>query len=92
MPLSSCRELNTNTACWPLVARPQEYCDRGTLSSLVGKVPMDPADDLQMLRLLLLLQDAARGLQALHSKSVVHGDLVSAWSGGAGHVHTALAC
>jgi hypothetical protein len=40
---------------------------------------MDPADDQQMLRLLLLLQDAARGLQALHSKSVVHGDLVSGW-------------
>lgn len=30
-----------------------------------------------MLRRLLLLQDAARGLKVLHSMNVVHGDLVS---------------
>jgi hypothetical protein len=29
-----------------------------------------------MLERLLLLQDVARGLQELHSRSVVHGDLV----------------
>jgi len=29
-----------------------------------------------MLRRLLLLQDAARGLKVLHSMNVVHGDLV----------------
>jgi tRNA A-37 threonylcarbamoyl transferase component Bud32 len=32
----------------------------------------------QMLERLLLLQDAAQGLAALHAKKVVHGDLVSA--------------
>lgn len=31
----------------------------------------------RMLRRLLLLQDAARGLKVLHSMNVVHGDLVS---------------
>jgi hypothetical protein len=34
----------------------------------------DPSDDEQMMQLLVLLQDAARGIAALHSKSVVHGD------------------
>jgi hypothetical protein len=34
----------------------------------------DPCDEQHMLQLLVLLQDAARGIAALHSKSVVHGD------------------
>jgi hypothetical protein len=34
----------------------------------------DPSDNEQMMQLLVLLQDAARGIAALHSKSVVHGD------------------
>ena len=76
--MTACKPSFRSCHCCICVAL-QEYCDHGTLSSLVGKLPMDPADDQQMLRLLLLLQDAARGLQALHSKSVVHGDLVSGW-------------
>uniref|UniRef100_A0A383WBA4 Protein kinase domain-containing protein n=1 Tax=Tetradesmus obliquus TaxID=3088 RepID=A0A383WBA4_TETOB len=53
----------------------QEFCDCGTLSSWVGNTLMDPADTQQVLHLLLLLQDAARGVHHLHSKSIVHGDL-----------------
>jgi hypothetical protein len=34
----------------------------------------DPLDNEQMMQLLVLLMDAARGIAALHSKSVVHGD------------------
>jgi len=51
-----------------------EYCDLGTLTSFTSKVLSDPSDDEQMVQLLVLLQDAARGIAALHSNSVVHGD------------------
>lgn len=34
----------------------QEYCDCGTLSSWVGNTLVDPADNEQVLQLLLLLQ------------------------------------
>lgn len=51
-----------------------EYCDLGTLTNYASKVLTDPSDEHQMVQLLVLLQDAARGIAALHSKSVVHGD------------------
>lgn len=55
----------------------QEYCDCGTLSSLLCKwqAPADSAE--RLVRLLVLLQDTARGLEELHQANVVHGDLVS---------------
>lgn len=51
-----------------------EFCDLGTFTSYASKVLTDPCEEQQMLQLLVLLQDAARGIAALHSKSVVHGD------------------
>jgi hypothetical protein len=51
-----------------------EFCDLGTFTSYASKVLKDPSDNEQMMQLLVLLMDAARGIAALHSKSVVHGD------------------
>lgn len=56
-----------------------EFCDLGTFTSYASKVLTDPCDEQQMLQLLVLLQDAARGIAALHSSSVVHGD--GEWAG-----------
>jgi hypothetical protein len=62
----------------------QEYCDLGTLHHVVRLIheadsprPGQLLSAEAKLRLLLLLQDAARGLQALHAQHTVHGDLVS---------------
>lgn len=55
----------------------QEYCDLGTLSNIVSEWSPGEGDEEQMILRLVLLQDTAKGLQALHSKNVVHGDLVS---------------
>jgi tRNA A-37 threonylcarbamoyl transferase component Bud32 len=56
----------------------QEYCDCGTLDQIASEwIPEDECEE-QMLERLLLLQDAAQGLAALHVKKVVHGDLVRA--------------
>jgi hypothetical protein len=59
--------------CWCLLSAAcccllhlQEYCDCGTLSSWVGNTLMDPADNEQVLQLLLLLQ--VRGM-VRHSPS-----------------------
>jgi serine/threonine protein kinase len=60
-----------------------EYCDYGTLAEAVVKLRKQQQDnkpraDQDLLAPFLpLLQDAARGLQAIHSRNVVHGDLVS---------------
>lgn len=51
-----------------------EFCDLGTFTSYASKVLTDPCDEQQMLQLLVLLKDAARGIAALHSNSIVHGD------------------
>jgi hypothetical protein len=55
----------------------QEFCDQGTLANLAATkwLPEQEGDE-QMLRRLVLLRDAACGLQALHAACVVHGDLV----------------
>lgn len=44
---------------------------------MVSEWHMADESDERMLKRLLLLQDAARGLKVLHSLNVVHGDLVS---------------
>lgn len=53
-----------------------EYCDSGTLNSVVSRWQAPPDSDERLIRLLVLLQDAAHGLQELHKANVVHGDLV----------------
>lgn len=55
----------------------QEYCDCGTLAAIASEWRHEPESDQKMLERLALLQDCARGLQELHSRNVVHGDLVS---------------
>lgn len=56
----------------------QEYCDCGTLASIAANYwSRDTEGDMQMLQRLLLLQDVASGLQFLHSRHVIHSDLVS---------------
>lgn len=55
----------------------QEFCDLGTLSNIASDWSLEHENDDQMMRRLILLHDAAKGLQALHAKNVVHGDLVS---------------
>eukprot|EP00878_Enallax_costatus_P018455 GHUV01019427.1.p1 GENE.GHUV01019427.1~~GHUV01019427.1.p1 ORF type:complete len:578 (+),score=131.42 GHUV01019427.1:188-1921(+) len=54
----------------------QEYCDLGTLGGVAAHnwSPLQE-DDQQMLQRLLLLQDTAMGLAALHAEATVHGDL-----------------
>ncbi|WIA11661.1 hypothetical protein OEZ85_011762 [Tetradesmus obliquus] len=53
-----------------------EFCDQGTLANLAATKWLPELEgDEQMLRRLLLLRDAVRGLQALHAACVVHGDL-----------------
>jgi hypothetical protein len=54
----------------------QEYCDVGTLDSVVSSWEGEGENDALMLQLLLLLKDVASGLQVLHASNVVHGDLV----------------
>jgi hypothetical protein len=58
----------------PNTLLPTEYCDLGTLTSYASKTLTDPSDEEQLMQMLVLLQDAARGIAALHSKFVVHGD------------------
>lgn len=57
-----------------------EYCDKGCVSHYLGQwpAPCEVAGDASsLLRVLQVLRDAAQGLQELHTKKVVHGDLVS---------------
>jgi serine/threonine protein kinase len=64
-----------------------EFCDCGTLAhtvaTLMSRQPQSSqqqqqqADHVMPLQVLLLLQDVARGLKAIHSRNIVHGDLVS---------------
>jgi serine/threonine protein kinase len=54
----------------------QEYCDVGTLDSVVSGWEGEAESDSRMLQRLLLLKDVAAGLQVLHASNVVHGDLV----------------
>jgi serine/threonine protein kinase len=59
-----------------------EFCDRGTLSQAVAALrdeqkKQQAAHDNVLLPILLLLQSVAWGLQAIHSRNIVHGDLVS---------------
>ncbi|WIA34800.1 hypothetical protein OEZ86_013102 [Tetradesmus obliquus] len=53
----------------------QEYCDKGTLDSVVSSWEGEEEGGARMLQRLLLLKDVASGLQALHANNVVHGDL-----------------
>jgi serine/threonine protein kinase len=60
-----------------------EFCDQGSLSHFLQQWP-PPGDEgdgdatgSSMLRVLHLLADAAQGLEELHKKHYVHGDLVS---------------
>lgn len=55
----------------------QEFCDLGTLGSIVTDWNPSEESDVRMLQRLLLLRDAAQGLKLLHSMNTVHGDLVS---------------
>lgn len=72
---------NTTSSVWQ--ARPakaetwlvQEFCDRGTLADVAAGWQPEAECEAQMMERLLLLLDAAKGLAALHSESVVHGDL-----------------
>ncbi|WIA37005.1 hypothetical protein OEZ86_008242 [Tetradesmus obliquus] len=72
---------NTTSSVWQ--ARPakaetwlvQEFCDRGTLADVAAGWQPKAECEAQMMERLLLLLDAAKGLAALHSESVVHGDL-----------------
>jgi serine/threonine protein kinase len=64
-----------------------EFCDCGTLTNTVlflrqqQQLPPQQQEEevvcAVLPQVLLLLQDVARGLQAIHSKNIVHGDLVS---------------
>jgi serine/threonine protein kinase len=64
-----------------------EFCDCGTLSDAVQGLLSRQQEQQQQqqqqeehtvpLQVLLLLQNVARGLQAIHSRHIVHGDLVS---------------
>jgi serine/threonine protein kinase len=60
-----------------------EFCDCGTLAHVVSTLRQQQQQQQEELgcqvvpEMLLLLQDVARGLQAIHSKHIVHGDLVS---------------
>lgn len=59
-----------------------EYADRGCARSYLFQWP-PPAvsrDDGSVLRVLHLLLDTAQGLEQLHRRKVVHGDLVSTYS------------
>lgn len=47
----------------------------GTLTGVASTWAMDDECDEQMLERLLLLQDTAQGLEALHSNHVVHADM-----------------
>lgn len=55
----------------------QEYCDCGTLVGVASQWALSQGTDQQMVLRLLLLQDCAQGLEVLHGRNVVHGDLVS---------------
>jgi serine/threonine protein kinase len=66
------------TCCGPSWCLSQEFCTDGTLSSYIATLgAVTPKKEQDMLRLLLLLRDAAHGLRVLHERNVVHGDLVS---------------
>jgi serine/threonine protein kinase len=65
-----------------------EFCDCGTLAHVTAGLRQQHKQQVQQKRgdqvpvqALLLLQDVARGLQAIHSENVVHGDLVSSCPG-----------
>ncbi|WIA34798.1 hypothetical protein OEZ86_013101 [Tetradesmus obliquus] len=53
----------------------QEFCDVGTLDSVVSGWEGEDETDARMLERLLLLKDVASGLAVLHANNVVHGDL-----------------
>jgi serine/threonine protein kinase len=68
-----------------------EFCDCGTLAGAAGDIQAKHKRQQQQqqqqaagagvpLKVLLLLRDVARGLQAIHSRNVVHGDLVSCYA------------
>jgi hypothetical protein len=59
--------------CWFVL---QEWCNLGTLHSVALEWQISGDGDLQMFERLSLLVDAARGLKYLHSKDIIHGDLV----------------
>jgi serine/threonine protein kinase len=66
-----------------------EFCDRGTLSQAITALlekhqkqklqqqQQQQAGCVVLREVLFLLQDVARGLQAIHNEHIVHGDLVS---------------
>lgn len=56
----------------------QELCDCGSLYDVAAEWDSQQENDQQMLERLMLLRDAACGLEALHEANVVHGDLVRA--------------
>lgn len=60
-----------------------EFCDQGSLRHFLQQWPAPGEEEDgdatgSMLRVLHLLADAAQGLEELHKKHYVHGDLVSA--------------
>jgi hypothetical protein len=59
-------------------AHMQELCDCGSLYDVAAEWDLQQENDQQMLERLMLLRDAACGLEALHQANVVHGDLVRA--------------
>lgn len=71
----------------------QELCDCGTLASIAASYwSRDTEDDMQMLQRLLLLQDVVRGLEFLHSKNIVHSDLVKRSPALRGPSHASRLC
>ena len=78
LPAPSCWCLKSKQRCVLVLLHRclQEYCDKGTLDSVVSGWEGEEEGDARMLERLLLLKDVASGLQALHANNVVHGDLV----------------
>lgn len=54
----------------------QEYCNGGSLTSMALQWQLAGEGDVQMFERLTLLVDVARGLKHLHSRDIIHGDLV----------------
>lgn len=55
---------------------PQELGDLGSLSSMAQEWHIAGRGDAEMLERLSMLRDTSLGLRALHSKGIIHGDLV----------------
>eukprot|EP00775_Hariotina_reticulata_P003757 gene3757-4016_t len=69
------RSMDSSVACKAETWIVMELCDCGSLYDVAAEWDPLQENDQQMLERLMLLMDAARGLEALHEANVVHGDL-----------------